>query len=131
VDTEVYLVLGQNDGRGKNETGEYEKYPFTSRLQATHLAIFELGPNETQLSIYDKEKMRCSAGPRTSQETSFRVKLKAGKNYVAVCSPRTQVKQTAEFYLSLYLSCELHDIQINRIGSTQERCKLFNVSIVF
>lgn len=42
-DCEVFLSLGQNDGRGKDEqSGEYEPYPFKTRLEAAHLAIWQL-----------------------------------------------------------------------------------------
>lgn len=41
--------------------------------------------------------------------------MKKGESYVVVPSAM-KPGDTGEFYLSIYLSCELHDIRIQRVG---------------
>ena len=52
------------------------------------------------------------------------LKLKAGKNYVIIPSPK-DAGTTGEFYLSFYFSCELNDIFIELQDKPTDRCKLY------
>ena len=60
--------------------------------------------------------------PKVLHEISLRLELKAGTKYVIVPSPRT-AGTTGKFFLSLYMDCELHDVDIKRIDDETDRCK--------
>ncbi len=121
-DIEIFVSLGQSDGRIRGEDGSYSKYPFKEKLVTAHIAIWELEDGETMLKQYVKGKPLIVGGPVRTTEIPVRTNLKKGKRYVIVCSPMDQ-GTIAEFYLSIYVSCELHDVQIERIGNPKERCK--------
>jgi hypothetical protein len=53
-------------------------------------------------------------------ENSTRTTLKAGKSYAVVCSTQGK-EQTGDFYLSVYLNCDLHMCSIQRVGDPNER----------
>jgi len=46
-DIEIFVSLGQRDGRIKGEDGTYSKYPFKEKLITGHIAIWELEEGET------------------------------------------------------------------------------------
>lgn len=119
-DIELFVSLGQNDGRLKGEDGTYCKYPFKERLVAGHLAIWELGPGETQLKKYETKQLHAKNGPVRASSNAVRTKLKKGRSYVIVPSA-IKNGTCGEFYLSLYLSCHLHYVNIERIGKPTER----------
>lgn len=53
-------------------------------------------------------------------ELSIRVKLKAGNRYIIVPTTK-ELDKEGKYFLSLYFSCELHDVDIQRIGHPSER----------
>ena len=122
-DCEAFFSLGQHDGRLQREDGSYHKYPFKELLRACDLTIWQLGPNEKKLSKYDKTKLMVKSGPPVkSQAISLRAKLKKGQSYIVV--PATlKPNEASKFYLSIYLSCSLHDVNIERVGNPLEKCK--------
>lgn len=73
------------------------------------------------MTEFKKGKELVKNGPVRSQENSVRTKLKKGKSYIIVCSPLDK-GTVGEYFLSLYVSCELHDVKIQRVGK-MERCK--------
>lgn len=46
-DIEIFVSLGQRDGRIKGEDDTYSKYPFKEKLITAHVAIWELDEGET------------------------------------------------------------------------------------
>ena len=122
-DIELFVSLGQNDGRMKGPDGDYEKYPFKSRLIAGDLTVWELEDGETQLKKYARDKILAKNGPVRASSNAVRTKLKKGKTYVVVVSPINH-GTLGEFYISFYFSCHLHDVNLERVGIPHERCKL-------
>lgn len=53
-------------------------------------------------------------------EISLRVELKKGTKYVIIPSPRNK-GSLGDFFLSLYMDCELHDVDIKRIDDVTDR----------
>jgi hypothetical protein len=51
------------------------------------------------------------AGPAKMAELSIRVKLKAGNRYIIVPTTK-ELDKEGKYFLSLYFSCELHDVDI-------------------
>lgn len=103
-DIEIFVSLGQRDGRIKGEDGTYSKYPFKENLISAHIAIWELEDGETMLKQYVKGKPLIVAGPVRTTEIPVRAQLKKGKRYAIVCSPMDQ-GTLGDFYLSIYVSC--------------------------
>jgi hypothetical protein len=85
----------------------------------SHLAIFDV---EDQEYLKQYSKPMATAGPAKMAELSIRVKLTAGHRYIIVPTTKDLNKE-GKFFLSLYFSCELHDVDIERIGHPEERCK--------
>lgn len=122
TDCEIFVSLGQNDGRLKTEDGQFYQYPFKEALIAGDLTIWQLDDGETKLMKYQRDKILAKNGPVRASSNAVRTKLKKGKTYVIVPSPMN-ANTYGKFYLSIYLSCNLHDVNIERIGKPTERCK--------
>lgn len=66
-DFEIFVSLGQSDGRVKGDDGTYARYPFKERLISAHLAIYELPDGETKLNdYYNSGKQIVKNGPVAS-----------------------------------------------------------------
>ena len=92
------------------------------------LCVFELPAGASRLEEYTKPFAKST--PKVLHEISLRLKLKAGTKYVIVPSPRT-AGTTGSFFLSLYMACELHDVDIRRIDDVSDRCKCYLMANCF
>ena len=117
-DCELFVSLAQDDGRQQAPDGSYSKFPYKDRIQCALLAIFELEPGQDRLEKYVKPLQKST--PKVLHEISLRLKLKGGKKYVIVPSPDKQ-GLLGNFYLSLYMDCQLHDVDIRRIDDPSDR----------
>ena len=117
-DCELFISLAQPDGRQESPAGEYSRPPYKDRIVSAMLCVFELAPGEEMLAAYDKPLMKSS--PKVLHEMSLRLHLKAGTKYVIVPSPRTK-GSVGPFFLSLYMDCQLHDVDIRRLNDPTDR----------
>ena len=89
------------------------------------LCVFELPPGKDKVEKYVPPMAKST--PKVLHEISLRLKLKKDKKYVIVPSPRNK-GSLGKFFLSLYMDCELHDVDIKRIDDITDRCKCFFIS---
>ena len=82
------------------------------------LGVFELEEGKERLEKYTKPLMKTT--PKVSHEISLRLQLQGGKKYVIVPSPNKQ-GQLGKYYLSLYMDCQLYDVDIRRIDDPSDR----------
>lgn len=67
---------------------------------------------------YNSGKQLVKNGPVASQENAVRTNLKKGKKYIIVPSPRNS-GDVGKFHLSIYMSCELSDVNVERVGTLE------------
>ena len=89
------------------------------------LCVFELPPDKDRVEAYVNPMAKST--PKVLHEISLRLELKAGKKYVIIPSPRNK-GSLGEFFLSIYMDCELHDADIKRIDDISDRCKCCFIS---
>jgi len=93
-DLELFLSLGQYDGRMKFGDDQYEMYPFKARLEAGQISIFELkDKTNKRLETYDKSALLTATKIVQTCDNSLRYKLKAGKSYVIVPAPKVACRE--------------------------------------
>jgi hypothetical protein len=117
-DCELFVSLAQPDGRPEGDDGSYSKYPFKDRLVSAMLCIFELPEGKDRVEEYTQPFLKST--PKVLHEISIRFQPKAGKKYVIIPSPRNK-GTTGDFFLSLYMDCQLHDVDLRRIDDKRDR----------
>jgi len=53
---ELFISLGQDDGRIIDEEGKYDNYPFPNRIVSTMIAVIKLKPGEDRAGGYFQAK---------------------------------------------------------------------------
>ena len=93
-DLELFISLGQFDGRMKYGDNQYEQYPFKNRLEAGQISIFELkDKTKKRLDTYDKSALLTATKINQTCDNSLRYNLKAGKSYIIVPAPKVACRE--------------------------------------
>ena len=71
---------------------------------------------------YEKDQLISMEKPTVLHELSMRHKMKAGKRYVIVPTPKTQ-DTDIRFYLSMYFDCAMYEVDIRRLNGPKEQYK--------
>ena len=135
-DCELFVSLAQPDGRQETAEGNYSKFPYKDRIVSAMLCVFELCQRSDRSNCEEENSGRertpgadmleaygpplAKSTPKVLHEISLRLELKAGKRYVIVPSPRAK-GTVGKFFLSLYMNCQLHDVDIRRLNDPNDR----------
>jgi len=107
-EVELFLSLGQEDGRVKSRGGE--PFPFTSYIYPISLSVFSLQPNESKLPVFEAGRMKNSPVIKNYRDIQLSMRLKPGK--YAIIPSTKQAGSFGKFFLSVYFSCPKSEIKI-------------------
>lgn len=120
-DFEIFISLGQVDGRAKRPDGRYLKFPYNEVIYPILFTVCKLPPGKDKLDTFDKNLVLGASVLKQHKEVSLRLSLPAGK-YVIVPTTRNP-GQYGDYTLSIYLSIDEEDFEFTRIDKPEEECK--------
>ena len=133
-DVDFFISLQQNDGRigvGKDRSNmEYDTYPFYKRNVAMFMQVYELPPGVDKVNQFDKKAFK-TVRPERGMDISVRFKAEVGKRYAIVCAKTDEDKIDIPFRLKMYFNAEMHEVNAQRIGNINERCKFLGSLILY
>ena len=86
------------------------------------LFVFELPQGQDRVTAYGSPAPLDKATPKVLHEISMRIKVKAGKKYVFIPSPR-KPGTLGKFHLSFYTGRPQHEFDVVRLDDPSCRCK--------
>lgn len=120
--------MTQTGGRLPRAPGEYYDYPFIETLHYGCVAVFKLQrsligelnepgqPKGIYLKSFTKDpnSLVFMSPIKRERENSGRIKLKAGEQYIVVCTAENPGTRSS-FHLSCYFDQRLRDVEIKRV----------------
>merc|ERR1711918_229213 len=103
----------------KTKMYTYYKYPFVETLEYANVSVFELKYGQEALDKFDKSALKYCSPVKRERENTGHMTLIRGNSYVII--PATEKPGCLnEFFLSIYVSCPLRDVEIRRTWHTSQ-----------
>jgi hypothetical protein len=116
-DMELFVSLGQDDGRKVQSNGKYFKFPYSEVIHPVCLTVCKVdGPN--MLKEFDRKAVLTTSVLKEHREVSVRMKLDKG-HYMLIPSARAKGSE-GPFFLSLYYDCDDDKIFSERLDDKND-----------